>query len=147
MTGDTALYRFVLLIAAVVILVPLLLLGTMFVTMGGMMGGGMMGGGAMGAPLVTVAVLPLLLALLFLYGGYRLARGIDTEASEHEAHDSVDPIEQLQKEYVAGDMTEAEFEARLEEQFDRDADRATDRFTETTESDRSREIERPTRER
>lgn len=141
MATDTDLYRFSLLIAVAVIMVPLLMFFTMLLAMGG----GMMG---MAGPPGVVAVVPLLLAFVFIYAGYRLASGatIAEEAVSEEAESAEsDPIERLQQEYVAGNLTEAEFERRLEallEESDRspeDLDRLPETASRTRTDDRSLE--------
>lgn len=104
---DTA--TILLLILGAFVLLPLLMMGMGF---GGMMGyGGMMGqyGGTTGWwPLVGMLV-PVLLLLVLVGGGYLLFRRTsDTQTSHDPA------VEELRMAYARGDLTEEEFEARRE---------------------------------
>lgn len=136
--------------AAAIGLIALLLAGT-FVAFaawaGGTMGGGMMGGSMM-APLwfLLFALFPLV-AIAGI--GYAVVRAMSDEESSETgtlADDTpTDPVERLREQYVAGELTEAEFERAVGHALDeRDdsgtesASRASDDRVTTTERRRSR---------
>lgn len=62
-------------------------------------------------------ILPLFLALGFGYIGYELLTSGEGQADESSEVGS-DPIERLQKRYISGELTEAEFEQQLERHLD-----------------------------
>lgn len=114
---------------------------------GGTMGGGMMGGSMM-APLwfLLFALFPLV-AIAGI--GYAVVRAMSDEESSETgtlADDTpTDPVERLREQYVAGELTEAEFERAVGHALDeRDdsgtesASRASDDRVTTTERRRSR---------
>ncbi len=96
----------VLLLLGALLLVPLLMMG---VGIGGMVGyGGMMGtwGGNGWWPLVGLLV-PVLVVLVVLGGGYLIVRGLS------RGRQSRDPaVEELRLAYARGDISEEEFESR-----------------------------------
>ena len=94
---------------------------------GGTMGGGMMGGSMM-APLwfLLFALFPLV-AIAGI--GYAVVRAMsEEEASETDtlADDTpTDPVERLREQYVAGELTEAEFERAVGHALDERDDSGT----------------------
>ena len=93
------------------------------------MGGGMMGGGTMGGGMTAPFWFPLFalfpLVLLSVVG-YAVVRAMaDDDPSETGTHADdapSDPIERLRERYVAGELTEAEFERALDRALDGDDD-------------------------
>ena len=109
---DETLFRGLLLIGLLVLVVPLLMMSFMMLMMGGMMGG-VMGGMS---NVTFFGFIPLLLVLVVVYAGYRLAQ-TDEESDGTVADGEATPIEQLQEQYVEGEITETEFERRLEQHY------------------------------
>lgn len=98
-------------VAAVLVLgVPLWLFAT---AGGGMSGGHMMGGGMAGGGSVwsfPAAFVWTVATLVLVAGGSALA----LSSSDAPAEEDADPVETLRQRYVAGELSEAEFERRLE---------------------------------
>jgi len=95
----------------------------------GMMGGGMMSGAiGMGSFWLFSFVIGSFLALLALgYVGVRAVQNADDTVSDDDTADAeTDPVARLRERYVAGELTDAEFERKLEGALDSTENRSAD---------------------
>lgn len=131
---DEDLPSWLLVLGVAIVAIPLLMMSMMMLMMGAMGGPPMMGpgGGPGGGPGVFrfVGVVPLAIALIVGYGGYRALQA-ETERTEKSA------VERLREQYVAGEISEEEFERKLERRID-----ATDADVDAMATNRQPEFER-----
>ena len=97
--------------------------------------GGTMGGGMM-APFwfLLFALFPLVLLSVVGYAVVRAMADDDSSETDTPADDaSTDPIERLRERYVAGELTEAEFEQALDRALDGSDDAGTESASRATD--------------
>ncbi|PSP79116.1 hypothetical protein BRC81_06515 [Halobacteriales archaeon QS_1_68_20] len=137
MTDDVPRWLIVLGVAAVAL--PMVMTSMMMLVMGAMGGPPMMDAGVSGS-LRFVGVVPLALALVVAYGGYR---ALQAESATDSAEESAgEPVERLRERYLADEISEAEFERELERHMDGPADeRAARTDSGTNQISREREFE------
>lgn len=69
-------------------------------------------------PIYAVAITALLVASVFLVWYLTERVGSDEDADAQPAPEPADPVTELQNRYAAGELSEAEFEAKLERLLD-----------------------------
>lgn len=104
----------ILLVVIALIAIPLAMMSLMFLFMGGVMGGMM--GGFGGVQLFGLVPLAALVAVLYL--GWKMTHA----PTEHDESHAIteNEIEELQRQYVEGELSEEEFEDRIDSELNGD---------------------------
>ncbi len=120
--SDEEIPRWLIVLGVAVVAFPMLMMSLMLLVMGSM-GGPMMGPADPGG-LQFFAVVPLAIALVVAYGGYR---ALQAEGEREPDESASEPVERLRERYLAGELSEAEFERELERHLDAPEEGGTDR--------------------